>query len=107
MSIVKDKKFTMDFAHEVTKKLIDVVCQEGKVFNVDDDPAEHVYLILHVVGFFMSKMAMSLEGFAQIYGINGLTTEKSMEIMTDISKGQLNFVREHTDYFKNNNQVMQ
>lgn len=71
--IVKDKIASIVKAHEICNMLLEVVKKECIEFGHEDDPAEQIYLNVHVVGDFMYKMCVLLEGYGQTYGIPTLT----------------------------------
>lgn len=70
--IVKDKIASIVKAHEISNMLLDVVKKECIEFGHEDDPAEQIYLNIHVVADFAYKMYSLLEGYGQTYGVPNL-----------------------------------
>jgi hypothetical protein len=69
--IVKDKVITLHKAHEVSNQLLEIIKTESQAFgaNGDSEPAEIIYLNIHIVAALCYKMCILLEGYGQTYGI--------------------------------------
>jgi hypothetical protein len=72
--IVENKKATLEKASDISNLLLNVMKEESKTFNDADDPAEQFYLLNHIIGSFIAKCIISLDGYAKIYGIENLTS---------------------------------
>lgn len=73
--IVRDKKASIVKANEVASKIITMILQESESFIVEAEPAENIYLAVHIVGNLISKICMSLEGFGKIYAIPNMNSK--------------------------------
>lgn len=83
--IVENKTATLDKANDISNKLINLMIAEMKDFNCDDDPAEHIYLALHILGNIVAKISFSLKNYGDIYGIDNLTSNAIISWITTIS----------------------
>lgn len=83
--IVENKQATLDKASEISNLLLDVLKEEVKSFNDFDDPAEVIYLLSHSLGSLMGKLIKSLEGYAQVYGIERMDAESIHEWINMLS----------------------
>lgn len=72
-TVVKDKEATLAKAHAIADDIIALIQKEITSFNCEDDPAEHSYLAVHVLGNLNARIAMIFEGYATIYAIEGMT----------------------------------
>lgn len=84
--IVKDKVASIVKADEVATLLADTIKQEANAFDCDDDPAEFIYLSVHIMGSLLAKMLVSLEGYAHTYGIQNLTVKAIQEWVKVVTK---------------------
>jgi len=92
--IVENRTRTIEKAHEIKKKLLHLIEKEIKRYNCDDDPAEHIYLIVHTLSNFLSTMLVIVEGYGKTYAIPSLTVDKLTEWMSQLSKEYIGFYRE-------------
>lgn len=88
--IVADKEASIEKANEISHKLLSLITDEAKDFKCEDDPAENIYLVIHTVGSLMSKVAIALQGYGEIYGIEKLLPETSIEWISAISREHIN-----------------
>jgi len=84
--IVKNKESTINKANEIASKLLKMIAEDTKDFNCEDDPAEQIYLISHVMGNLLAKSCLSLEEYGKIYGILDLTYESILRWINLITK---------------------
>lgn len=84
--IVENKEATLNKANEISSKLLKIIIEDTKDFNCEDDPAEQIYLISHVIGNLLAKSCLSLEEYGKIYGIENLTYDSILEWITLITK---------------------
>ena len=84
--IVENKELTLNKANEIASKLLKIIIEDTKDFNCQDDPAEQIYLISHIIGNLLNKSCLSLEEYGKIYGIENLTFESILEWITLITK---------------------
>jgi hypothetical protein len=68
--IIKDKKQVIEYANATCDKLFDVLCEQSKHYNGEDDSVDLMYFLSHTVGMFYAKATLSLSGFSSIYGID-------------------------------------
>ncbi len=66
--IVANQQQSIEYASEITNKLIHTINEETKKFNDEGDAAETIYLIVHTIGILNAKICLSLVEFAKIYG---------------------------------------
>jgi hypothetical protein len=85
MDIVADKKSTLESANKIANILIEKMVGETKGFQTEDDPAEYIYISLHILGNIISKIIISLEGYSSIYGIDKLTSEFMQKFINEVS----------------------
>lgn len=72
MDIVSNPQKSREIADEVAKETLLNIIDTSCKFIPEDDPSEYIYLMVHIIGNIMSKMAISLEGYAKIYGIHDM-----------------------------------
>lgn len=70
--IVKNSADSINKATEVVNKILHLINNEVKDYNDEDDPAEHIYLVSHILGHLNAKIILLLEGYGRIYSINGM-----------------------------------
>lgn len=73
--IVENKDLTLQKANDIANNLLQFIGKESKEFNCEDDPAEHIYLMLHIAAILNSKICMVLEEQGKTYGIDKLTCQ--------------------------------
>lgn len=83
--IVENQTATIERANEISNQLTSVINKEVKKF-VNNDPAEHIYLICHTAANFLARMCLTLEGYGTIYGIANLTLDEIFKWIEAISK---------------------
>lgn len=71
--IVKDKVASIKKAFDICDKLIEVIKHETVEFECDDDPAEQIYLVIHIVASLESSIIKMLESYGLTYGIENLS----------------------------------
>lgn len=67
--IVKDKEKTLTKADEIAVKIIDLIKDEVTTFECEDDPAEFIYLYVHIAGNVVAKICVILYLYSKIYAI--------------------------------------
>lgn len=82
--IVKDVALTIERAHDISLKMINIYSEETLKFNDDGDPAEQIYLTAHTIASLNAKFAMAMEGYGKIYGIENFTTKIFKEWVSKI-----------------------
>lgn len=98
--IVKDRKKTMEKCYEISNKLLDLIQKEALSFYTDDnDPAEHIYLFMHVLARVNFLILITLEGYGGTYGIEKLTTNDTRKIVNFMIDEYLKI------YEENNNDI--
>ena len=84
--IVKDRAATIERAQDLSREILEFtrkkICDMS--FDNDDDPAEHIYLSVCVMSFFVSRLIINIEGFGMTYGIENMTSEKIMEWVNEM-----------------------
>ena len=83
--VVENKQASIEKANEISSKIMNLIAEETKKFDCDDDPAEQIYLACHIAGCFLSKVCLSLEGYAEIYDIKNLDCKSVSEWINVIS----------------------
>lgn len=73
--IIKDKELTLKEANNIADLLMKIIRKKITKFNTDDDPAEHIYLILHTLSNLHAKMLISLSGYGETYAIEHLSVD--------------------------------
>jgi hypothetical protein len=84
--IVKDKEATLKVANEIVAKMISLMSEEVKKFKCDDDPAEQIYLVTHIIAIMTSKVSMLIEGYGKTYGIENLTCDEAYSWIDSITE---------------------
>ena len=84
--IVKDKEATLKVANEMVNKMLFLMSEEVRKIKFDDDPAEQIYLVTHIIAIMTSKVSMLIEGYGKTYGIENLTCEESYSWIDNIAK---------------------
>jgi len=93
--IVKDKNKTLNKSYEISDKVFNLMKKEAIEFHSDDnDPAEHVYLFLHVLARINSLMLLTLEGYGKTYAIEKMTIDYAKECVDEIVKEYLKVYKE-------------
>jgi hypothetical protein len=93
--IVKDKIETLKRAEILSADLMTYVgkrCIESSS-EYDDDPAEHIYMSVHAIGMLCTRLALTLEEYGKIYGIENLTAEKIAEWLSLVISEHIEFNR--------------
>lgn len=70
--IVEDKGSSIEKADLIAMKVMALVSDEIRDHLCSDDPAENSYLAAHIMGNLYARMCLSLEGYQNIYGIDGM-----------------------------------
>jgi hypothetical protein len=89
--IIADKKATIAKADEVAIKILSLITDEVKNFKCDDDPAEHAYLTMHIIGNLTSRICLILEGYSHVYGIEKMMVDSIHSWITEIAKEHIKF----------------
>jgi len=84
--IVQDKEASITLANQISAKLLSIITDEIKSFNISEDPAEQIYLGSHIIGSLFAKVAIALEGYGKIYNIPSLNTESISDWINLIAK---------------------
>lgn len=84
--IVQDKESSITLANEISAKLLSIITEEVKNYNLSEDPAEQIYLGSHIIGSLFAKVALALEGYGKIYNIPKLTTDTISDWINVIAK---------------------
>jgi hypothetical protein len=92
--IVADKEKSLKKADEIAIKILDLITEETKDFQCEDDPAEHSYLAVHAMGNIIARICMSLEGYGNIYGIPNMTSDAIQSWIHIISNEYLKINKE-------------
>lgn len=98
--IVKDKQETLDRASIISNKVIEFLINEMKNFNLDDDPAEYIYLWIHTIASIFAKLCVSLDGYGKIYVIPNLDINKIYEWVNLITKEYIELNKDFLDIQK-------
>ena len=84
--IVSDKSATLEKADEISYKLVEIIANGSKEFECYDDPAENIYLSVHILGNLIAKIAIALQSYgSDIYGIQQLNPETTVEWIAAIA----------------------
>jgi hypothetical protein len=74
--IVRDKEKSIEQANYIADMIMDNLNESLLDFDQDgDDPAEHIYLVVHIIGNLIFKICFTLEGYGQVYGIKKMDKE--------------------------------
>jgi hypothetical protein len=92
--IVKDKVVTIHKAHEISNLLLQTIQKESLDFASPDDPAELIYLNVHVAGALLAKMCILLEGYGQTYAIPNMRLDMLKEWIVIIAS---EYLEEHLE----------
>lgn len=93
--IVKDKQATMLKAHSFVIGFMESFSEECSRSGIpENDPAELAYLALQTASLFVVSMCHSLDGFANVYGITGLTVENSFRAIMMSAEENMITIRE-------------
>jgi len=87
--IVRDKTASILKADEAATKLLRMIRTECHDFNAEDDPAEQIYLGVHILGNLLAKMCVALSGYGETYAIANVMPEKTRDWILVISKEHL------------------
>lgn len=68
--IVKDPQKTIEYAHKFAIEVIDRIMKSN--FECEDDPAEYIYLYVHICAKLTSLMLMTIEAYGNVYGMENL-----------------------------------
>ena len=86
-SPVKDKQKSLELALKLSKeifyKMMKSIAKDSSDF--EDDPAEHIYLTVHIVGMLSARIALLFDAYSKTYGIEKMTNEKVHEWITLIA----------------------
>lgn len=77
--IVEDPKKMLKKVDEITLKIIELLKSETINIELNDDPAEHIYLAAHVIGNLTARICMLLEGYSKVYGIEAMDHKKIID----------------------------
>lgn len=69
MEIVKDKVAAVQKAADISDILMRELFTQLKSYQCEDDPAENIYLIAHVLGRMLFVVSNSIEQFGETYQI--------------------------------------
>ena len=83
--IVKKQKETIEKAAEIGTKVVGLISKEISIYGCEDDPAESIYLSVHILGNLLAKVYLSLENYGEIYGIPNLTIKSLKEWINTIA----------------------
>ena len=84
--IVENKEFTLGLAHEMANEFLVAFGKESQKLIGKDDPAEHIYLLIHTVGYITRRSLDLVENYAKIYGIEKLDKKITAEWLAEIVK---------------------
>lgn len=105
--IVKDFKETLTKASKITEKMAALFSEESKMFEDGGDPAEQIYLCAHTLGQLNACFALSMDGYAKVYGIKDLNSEMFKQWVDEISKEVIDQNKgKITEEFKNISEEM-
>ena len=69
MGVVKDTKKSLDKADEISNKLLSLIEKEFENCKLEDDPAEYMYLMANITGFFLAKSVLTMAGVGEMYAM--------------------------------------
>lgn len=84
--IVKDFKETITKAAQIAEKMAALFSEDSKMFEDGGDPAEQIYLCAHTIGQLNACFALSMDGYAKVYGIKDLNREMFKSWIDEIYK---------------------
>jgi hypothetical protein len=71
--IVENKEKAIETAFTISNRLIDLMKSEALNYGEHADPAEQIYLHVHIISLLLSQMIIQLVNYGKIYGIDNLT----------------------------------
>ena len=84
--IVKDKKASIEKAHDIAKKMTKLFTDEVCSFNDDGDPAEQIYLAAHTLAAVNMNFCIAMDGIGKIFGINNFDSKVFEKFVNEIVK---------------------
>lgn len=72
-NVIKDKEELITKADKVSNELLLTMKKISSDVDEEHDPRQIIYFLIHVISQLCSKTAISIQGFGEIYGIQGLT----------------------------------
>lgn len=84
--IVKDKKEVLDRSNKLSSRYLKIIEKETRKFIEDNDPSSHIYFSVYCMSMSISKVALGIERFGQMYGINNLDSIEVINWILSVSK---------------------
>lgn len=84
--IVKDKKEILSRSNKLSVKYLRIIEKETRKFIQDDDPSSHIYFSIYCMSMAISKVALGIERFCQMYNISNLDSLEVINWISDVSK---------------------
>jgi hypothetical protein len=88
--VVKDTDVTRKLADKTATEILEIIKLASFTSDFPDDPAEHIYYIVHTIGSLMGKVCYVLEEYGKIYGIEGLKSKICSDWIISISSESMN-----------------
>jgi len=84
--IVKDSISSLEKVADIVKKIIvEIIPAFTEEFKCDDDPAEYIYLYLHIASFLNARISFLLQEYSKIYDIK-MDADSAYKIIDGFSK---------------------
>lgn len=68
--IVKNQEEIYQRADEITNKILLNIKDISADAETPDDPAESIYLLIHIISLLTAKVCVTLNGYGKTYGID-------------------------------------
>lgn len=89
MTVVADKEKTLAKSNEIVIKLMDIIAKDTIVNACVDDPAEYIYLMVHIASSINSMVVRILHGYGITYAIDNMSKDEIMKWINTATKEKI------------------